>query len=349
MINIYADKEAFENIALFNEKYPNWFQIFCDHADVCLNISKKDYEIEKVSNPILQEFIKINSGREPIPLSSYFEGIANDNSIIAEQPRSVFFLNISKEEAAELQQSFGVIVQGSNDIDDTVLNNSFSKDLIKDEIIEETGKIGWKSLIKFDLPPSNALVIADSYLLPSIERVGQKYISSGKQNIIWLLDAILPPTLKVDYHITILSEDNDQSEAWRMQMAGNLKTEINNLRPYNINVEVVFIKSEHFHKRRLLMNYLNGFCDRGFYVFKVKDGKSVHVTNELRLNAFFSSLNNHSGDTEFEVSTKALHLIKTEGERLANHIRSGANIYQGAIMGDCKTSKSLKNRLINDV
>ena len=349
MINIYADKEAFENIALYNEKYPNWFQIFCDHADVCLNISRNDYEIEKVSNPILQEFIKINSGREPIPLSSYFDGISDDKSIIAEQPRSVFFLNISKEEASELQQSFGVIVQGSNDIDDTVLRNSFSKELPKDEIFEDSGKIGWKTLLKFDLPPSNALVIADSYLVTSTERVGQDVILSGKQNIIWLLDAILPLSLKVDYHVTILSEDNDRPVEWRTQMAGNLKTEINNLRPYPINVEVVFIKSEHFHKRRLLMNYLNGFCDRGFYVFKVRDGKSVHVTNELRLNAFFSTLKNHSGDTEFEVSTKALRLIKTESERLANHIRSGANLYQGAIMGDCKPNKSLKNRLINDV
>ncbi|MBK8700568.1 MAG: hypothetical protein IPN29_13975 [Saprospiraceae bacterium] len=97
------------------------------------------------------------------------------------------------------------------------------------------------------------------------------------------------------------------------------------------------------------MNYINASCDRGFSVFKVRDGKTVKGVNDVRFNQFFCALHNHTGDTEFISATKALQTIKKETNDLAAHIVSRVNAYRGAILGSCNANKTLKNRLINDV
>ena len=39
MFTVYSEKEIFENIVVFNEDTPNWFNIFCNHSEVCLNMT----------------------------------------------------------------------------------------------------------------------------------------------------------------------------------------------------------------------------------------------------------------------------------------------------------------------
>lgn len=349
MFTIYSEKDIFENIVVFNDQTPNWYDIFCNHSIVCLNITDHELaEEEKQGTPIF-EFIMANGGRSPVALKEYFDTIYDDNSVIAAKPRSAFFLNYSEAEATSIQTSFGVIVQSSTSINDNILTGSFKRKLLKDEEIEEEANGGWKTLLKFNFPPSNSIVISDNYLLQSTERVGANYISSGKKNILWMLDALLPATLAISYDVTIISEDKNQNEAWRNRITGELNAEINNLRNYDINVEVVFIKSELLHERVLLMNYVNSACEHGFYVFKAKDGKTVHVVNKIQINSYFSSLENSQGESEYQVANKDLILLKKVCNDLAAHIHAGTPVYRGAILGGCNPNKTLKNRLINDV
>jgi hypothetical protein len=192
-------------------------------------------------------------------------------------------------------------------------------------------------------------VISDNFLLTTTEKIGIEYINQGKHNLIGLFDAILPSSLNIPFHITIISEDKDRSEEWRNRLAEELRDEIGDLRDYEINVEVVFIKSEHLHERILLMNYINSSCEHGFCAFKAVDGKTVTMVNKLQINSYFSSINNTQGESEFEIASKDLQIIKDVCNELAAHIHGGDQIYRGSILGGCNPDKSLKNRLINDV
>lgn len=349
MFTVYAEKDIFESIVVFNDRTPNWYNIFCNHSEVCLNMTDEELQAEEMEGTPIFEFIKATGARGVIALKEYFDSIYDDNSIIAAKPRSAFFLSYSAADAELIQNSYGVIVQSAESINDDILTGSYKRKLFKDEEIQEGTTIGWKSLLKFTFPPSNSVVISDNYLLQSTERVGGNYVASGKSNLLWMLDAILPVTLSIPYHVTIISEDNNQTEIWRNRIAGQLNTEINNLRGYEINVEIVFIKSEMLHERLLLMNYINSSCEHGFYLFKAKDGKTVHVVNKIQINSYFSALNNSQGESEYQIANKDLSLLKQVCNELAAHIHGGAPVYRGAILGGCNANKSLKNRLINDV
>lgn len=349
MFTVYSEKEIFENIVVFNNEKPNWYKILCDHSDVCLNMTDDELVSEQIQGTPIFEFIMANGGRSPIALKDFFDEIYVDNSVIAEKPRSAFFLNYSKADADLIQKNYGVIVQSNNSIDDSILTGSFKRKLLKDELIEEGLNFGWKSLLKFKFPPSNSIVISDNFLLQSTERIGANYIASGKINILGLLEVLLPDNLTITYHVTIISEDNNQNEAWRNKMAGDLSTEIKRLRNYDINVEVVFIKSEHLHERILLMNYVNSSCEHGFYVFKARDNKTVHVVNKIQIDSYFSSISNSQGESEYQTANKDLLLLKTVCNELASQLHAGSVVYRGSILGGCNANKSLKNRLINDV
>ena len=349
MFTVYAEKDIFENIVVFNDQTPHWYNIFSNHSDVCLNLTDEELAAEEIQGTPIFEFIMANGGRSPIALKDFFDSIYEDKEVVAKHPRSAFFLNYSKDEADAIQSAYGVIVQSGDSISDNILTGSFKRKLLKGEEIIDGKNIGWKPLLKFEFPPSNSIVISDNYLLPSTERVGANYIASGSSNILWMLDALLPDVLSIPYHVTIISEDNNQDEAWRNRMAGDLNTGINNLRKYDINVEIVFIKSEFLHERILLMNYVNTSCEHGFYVFKAKDGKTVHVVNKIQINSYFSSLNNNQGESEYEIANKDLKLLKAVCNDLAAHLHAKTPVYLGAILGGCNANKTLKNRLVNDV
>lgn len=346
---IYAEKKAFDEIT-FNGNYPNLHSIFTNHSTVFLNLSAQELQDNINSEGEIFYYLHAYAAAKvPEAHPDQFENVYDDGVNLVSTPRSIYFLDITKAEADQLQNSFGVIVQSCDHIDDNVLSSSFFRELAKDETIENGPLLGWKYLLNFDIPPSNALIISDSFLFSDTENVGGNPISVGKENIKWLLDKILPDSLNVVYHVTLISEDYNRAEAWRAQIAGSMNTEINNLRPYDINVEVVFMGSEHFHKRRLIMNYINASCDKGFSVFRVRDGKTVKGVNDIRFNRIFSANQNHLGDTEYNASTKALRVIKRECNGLAAHIVSGAAVYRGAILGGSNADKTLKNRLVNDV
>lgn len=110
MFTVYVEKEIFENIVVFNNENPNWYKIFCNHSEICLNISDDDFLSEQIPGTPIFEYIHSGGGRTPIALKSYFDLIYEDNSLIADKPRSAFLLNYTKEEADSIQSSFGVIV-----------------------------------------------------------------------------------------------------------------------------------------------------------------------------------------------------------------------------------------------
>src|SRR4051812_38988562 len=118
MYTVYAEKDIFENIVVFNDQTPNWYNIFCNHAEICLNMTDAELASEEVQGTPIFEFIMANGGRSPIALKDFFDTIYEDNSVISAKPRSAFFLSYSVAEAEAIQSAYGVIVQSGESIND---------------------------------------------------------------------------------------------------------------------------------------------------------------------------------------------------------------------------------------
>jgi hypothetical protein len=327
MIKIYAEKEIFENIVLSKDQYPNLNKILTNQAEVCLNMTDKDLDNEEIEGTVVFEYIKSAGGRSPIALKEYFEDVYENNEIIADKPRSAFFLNCSNEKAAQLQEDYGVIVQSKYSIDDKILSGAFFKELQKnEEYIDEFNK-GWSKLLSFDMPPLNSVIIIDNYLLLESTKINGENIYFGKDNIVELLKAILPKNLSTTFHVSIISEEDKKNrQELKKKIELDIKSVVRQLRAYEIVVEFFWIPAGiGFHKRRMLCNYVNATCDKGFAVFKSVNGKQIVVDdNDLRFNRVFNNLDNNIGDTDFESATKALEktnkILNNCGQKSSNRL-----------------------------
>ena len=51
MFTVYAEKDIFENIVVFNDQAPHWFNILCNYSDVCLNMTDEEFKDVGVKRP----------------------------------------------------------------------------------------------------------------------------------------------------------------------------------------------------------------------------------------------------------------------------------------------------------
>jgi hypothetical protein len=343
MMHIFSDIAPFETVVLYPEKYPNWFKIFSEHSRLFINISKEEYELQMTANPILEEFAKMNAGREPEPLKYHFDSINAEFETILTTPRAVYFLNIDKEEAKKIQSDFGIIVQSTDSIDDNLLRYTFYRNLPVNTTCSLNGKNGWNQLLDIQKPPSNSLVISDNFLFVNEDGI------RGVKNIVQLIEALLPDDLKTDFNILVIAQEHkDKDRAWCNKLTGDIKTALNNLnKPYNIIFEIVF--AETIHKRIAISNYFTITPDKGFAVFKSVDLTTIHEDTEIQVDHVFHRINENEGDTEFLNAEYSLKGISRICKTVAQYISNRPNDKNYRIMGDCHPDKSLKNRLINDV
>lgn len=343
MFTIYSEKEIFETIVLFNEQSPNWYNIFCNHAEVCLNMTDEELEKEEVQGTPIFEFIMANGGRCPVALKDFFDEIEEDASAIIKKPRSVFFLNITKAQAKELQDNFGIVVQSSDGIDDSILKGTFFKELPEGIRVESKKKIGWQCLLDFKLPPSNSLIITDDWLFKNKE--DSKIV--GEYNIINLIDSLLPEKLEIDYHILLITKDQGRSKEKCEQLADNIISRIKSLRKFQINVEIVF--AETIHKRKVFLNYMSITCDRGFAMFKIKDNKTVRGDNDFRYEKAFERNLADIGDSVYASDGILMKKIYDKCRSVTEYIKNKCQDPDQRILGDCNPNKLIKNRLLNNI
>ncbi len=338
MFRLYTEKDSYENICFWEEeKYPNWKKIISRNTDVCLNISDEDLslELENPESPIYLFLQSSASAKNPIALNSHFDKLKDDISEIIVEPRSVFILDLDPQEAERISKEYGVAVFSEKNIDDKFLIGGFSKELIGGEIIEG----GWENLIDFKFPVSNALIVSDNFLFKN-EEAGKNL---GIGNLVHLLDIFLPKELAIDYHISIIIEDANKSKKWWERTVGNLKSEVIRLREYPINFEIILAKT--VHKRRIISNYLNGWTDKGFSIFKNSDISIVRGENDINLNRVFNNINDR-GDTHFIKSENGINQLKKICNNVSEFVHLNGQSPNRMIFGDCNTDKSIKNRLL---
>lgn len=336
--NVYIEKEIFEEICLLDD-YPNWKKIFSKNTQILLNMTEDDLdkELEDLESPIFL-FQDMNAAAvPPIALDSQFEAMKDNTESLINHPRAAFIFDVEPEEAAELSKDLGVALFSSKRLDDNYFK---SGGLFRDLESGQTIEGGWKSLLSKELPVSNALVISDNYLFKNEEN----NMNCGLGNLPKLLDAFLPQQLKTDYHITILAQNGGKGRSWWIKKFGALKAEILQLRDYDIKLELAF--TETIHKRRFLSNYMNGWADKGFSIFKNSNPDVVRDYNDIHLYRVFDNIDN-IGDSYYQSASKGLKQIREICDKLSDDIKKISENESAMIFGDCNKDKTIRNRLLS--
>ena len=170
-------------------------------------------------------------------------------------PSSLYILDITKDEAAAIQEQYGVMcLSGDNpdvsaliDVNDAFVSNKFHQ-------LEK----GWDSVLdSVESLPSNALILADRYLFKNIEAKD----GDGFDNIEVILDQLLPQQFAGgDYHVCILF--NKEKSAFNFSdIANGLEIVRQGIdRPYQIKMEVIGFDThtsihDKLHNRVIISNY----------------------------------------------------------------------------------------------
>lgn len=361
MFTIYSDKDIFENIISSPNDYPNWNKIINNHSIIGIDIDQNDLDSELIDDQsILFLFLQSNAREINIKAVDHlFRKIEANPETVIENPSSAYFLNLTNAEAENLQKSTGVIINCNDKIDDNLLMKSIYNHWTAEEIIPNN----WGELLtSFQNFPSNSILINDRNLFTANERIGSDNINLGVNNLLRILDNILPQNLNVDYHITIQTDHqtnrNDNKQKCD-QIANILNIEIRRLRPYNFIIELIFIHSStqyysYTHNRRLLSNYKTGSMSHCFSAFKIRTPDKTKNDDNLNINAFFDKLNSllncNSNLKEHRIGIQRFKEITIHCISKINQGGSNDNVYRYYLNGVEVTqgqSTIINNRLLN--
>lgn len=268
MLKVFISTDILEDIIFEGEvdaqsSYDSIYKILkCHDTDI--------YVSEKIPDEMSDALAMFCQSYENIPKDnrcSYISNIQKNPSTVLKEPTSVFLLDIPKEDAERIQQSYGVICLSREDaykagemlMDD---NKEYSPD--EKEDFEE----GWKTILNdVSKLPSNALIINDRYLF---SQKRDEY-GNGFKNLKWILDMLLPKKFggteqTTSYNVLIIYDPiqvYDENMTFPI-LARKLCKDVSELRKnYCIKVEVLGINKvrmknslhNKFHNRRIVSNY----------------------------------------------------------------------------------------------
>ena len=287
MIDIFTTKENLESICLDEGKRP-WLDMIIKLKEVFVNdddIFSEDVDPEDDPFYTLDGMqIDINTSRK-----DYINNILQNPVLVLRHPSGIFLLDIPVDKANQIQKDYGVLCQSTKQLDHTPLTQThFPTELLEGE----NGK-SWNNMIAHfkDLPSNSALII-DAHLFNEDrfdERANcyDERKRDGIDNILGILDSILPASFQDVYHIGVLITDTDKAKAARRSRSNltndRIATAINKLkkelkRNYPINIEVVFFDQNDdghklIHNRRILSNYFIVTAD--YKLAAIRKGRSL--------------------------------------------------------------------------
>ena len=356
MFTIYSDKDIFENIISSPDAYPNWNKIINNHSIVCLDINQDDLDDEIADpNTLLFLFLQSNARNiDIIPLDNYFQTIYTNPETVIENPTSAYFLDLPEADAKKLQEDTGVIINCLDKIDDDILSKGVNLDWLADEVINDN----WTNILNpFNNYPSNSLIINDRNLFTNEEGTS----NIGVDNILRILNNLLPNNLKTDYHILIQSEQKAEAKNKVKcdMLADILNRDIRNLRNYNFQIEIVFYFSgtnffKNTHNRRIYSNYKYGKCENSLASFKIRNANNTRNDDSFSLVCFFNKINStpdtvtnlkahQNGASRYkELVTDCVDKLNKNGpnDRYYRYYLNGIEVTQGQ-------TTAINNRLLN--
>lgn len=271
-IHIYADVVSFVRL-LLNSKIREGKDIKCmlrTRAEIHLCISKKDlsslWEDEESILRKLCDAIDLPCPQADPSLLQIYEF----PNIVQQDPLGIWFFNLTEENISRFQEYYGVWMLNAESIDDETLFLHHNREYDIDDVIEGESDNGWKNYLnQLDkaLPPLNSIVINDRYLINNTnESSAAKYGFWGLNNLLKLLDAILPSTLGIPFHLLIYCQHPKLPIVNTNEIINQFIANVKDLRGYEIVVEFVY-NNQSRHKRTFHSNYFLLNIDRGYNAF----------------------------------------------------------------------------------
>ena len=261
MLSIFIPQETLEDIIIDNmasdmepEKQDTWFKIFTKQDIIYVSLlDEKDYITEK---DLLFRLTK-SYGVKIKNATNYINAIPAQPGSVTQYWNGIFLLDISEDDAADIQRDYGVICQSVDSMDASVL---MDPDLRFSPKKKEKGYSWYFMMDKINAEhiPSNHLILIDRYLFADINE-----LEMTLDNVFEILDAMLPHhMLKSPYKVTlIVGEQEDGTGVAPSKAAQEVYNMIPDLgRPYPINVEVLYHTYlsglySSTHNRCILTNY----------------------------------------------------------------------------------------------
>lgn len=294
----YCSLEALEEIYAFQDEaeYTTLHQVLTTHHHICVHLPEDDLDEQMRRSKCLLYFAKRATRSKGYDVSAtpqtYQEVLkSTDTSDLA---GTVFVVDDAPEECAQWSHDYGVCVVSRHAPEVAVY---LTKELARKEIriaktyrtsLGNIERTGWDSVLTprpahWQEVPLNALVIIDNYLLGE---KGDK-LALGQENLISLLDAVMPARLEMDFHLLLVTNNGgaflkskNLTELAR-QVSASLK------RPYETKIGVVTRKDGPEHRRAIISNYYFGASHHGFACF---DGHEAKWANDLVVSGLFSGV-----------------------------------------------------------
>ena len=261
MLSIFIPQDTLEDIVIDNmasdmepEDQDVWYKIFTKQKVIYVSsLEEKEYIPE--DDPLFQ--LSDSYGVEISYETQYIEGIPDNHESVTKYWNGVFLLNITQEEASEIQRDYGVICQSIKNMDASVL---MDPDLRFSPKKKEKGYSWYFMMDKINAEhiPSNHLILIDRYLFADINE-----LEMTLDNVFEILDAMLPHhMLKSPYKVTLIVGEQENGTGVAPSKAAQ---EVYNMIPdlgrlYPINVEVLYHTYlsglySSTHNRCILTNY----------------------------------------------------------------------------------------------
>lgn len=318
-------------------------------SNIYLNLSEDD--IDKViadETSILYGLINESKAKLPKSKLAVFSDLKAGKMLLDIDLQGFFILDVSATDAINLSNKLGIMVLAESNISafswDFFIGREFTKgDIVRDKV---NGTKGWQVVLAdFSTQSSNASIIIDRNMFSNKDN--RKNL--GLYNIVTYFDNVLPTKLEVDYHILLIADNKDKKQEVCLR---DLVTELQQLRSYNIEVELLLVHSSmecysHTHERRVLKNYHVGSTEHGFTVFREFRHSEVYKDNNLYLWGHYYSIikdkQTYSLDKAKKMKKRLVDIKKNAEDKLA----SGNNNYEFKLFLNGKPSKKIKNRLLN--
>ena len=216
-------------------------------------------------------------------------------SINQDSLESVYLSCKSDELCKKVEDSFGIKVISIDKIFDE--SNFFNVHI---ETVEKGDKshTNWDFLHIFS-HPCNSLAIVDNYILKDTNVIDE--------NLIPVLDKVLPSNLKIPFHLSVFAK-NDFHNKERYEL---IKETLDKLRPnLSFRISVFQLRSE-FHDRTLITNYLILDSGSGFDLFSNK--KAKHQTKITGYYPFSASNINFNARFSYQVLRKSMKEVYDKG------------------------------------
>ncbi len=351
MTSIFTTKNNLETICLDKQKQA-WLNMIIKLQEVYINDT-----IDENADPDNDVLLNLDQmGYINTKEANYINSISSNPGSVLQHPNGIFLLDISSNEANDIQRNFGVLCQSITNMDYTPLTQ-INKPT---ELTFGVHNLSWNGIIsRYKKLPSNSALIVDAHMFEN-DRFDEKNNcfdsnhQDGLNNIDELLQAILPNTFNDAYHIGILLTDMDKAKL-HLRSRSNLTNDriakaIHKLkrglnRNYVIDIEVIFFDADDkngytlIHNRKIISNYFIITAD--YKLAALKKGRSL-CDQSIVVWSLFENIDN---DIDSDKKEKRIRIDLKKLQVYLKGVNPSALLYQNnRKLPDFST---LRHRLLN--